>query len=148
MRFVLILSLFLTHGVAALAEVARLSAAQAHEAMQENSMIVLDIRRPEEWQATGVAKGAWPLDMRDADFGARLGAIIDRNPSRRLALICATGVRSAYVAKILDANGIEVFDISEGMMGSIKGQGWLRRGLPVTPAGMALEAIPKDLRSR
>ena len=132
----------------AVADVTLWSSTEAQAALARDEIVLIDIRRPEEWQATGVAKGAWPLDMRTEEFGQQLGAILDRNPSRRLALICATGVRSAYVAKLLDNHGIDVIDVSEGMMGSIKGPGWVRRGLPVLSAFEASKSIPKYLSTR
>ena len=50
----------------------------------------------------------------------------------RSGLICATGGRSAYVAEVLEKNGLTgVADVSEGMLGNSGGAGWIARGLPV-----------------
>jgi rhodanese-related sulfurtransferase len=56
----------------------------------------------------------------------------------QIALICATGGRSAYVVEILGKNGITgVADVSEGMFGNGRAAGWIARGLPVVSVEQA-----------
>jgi rhodanese-related sulfurtransferase len=99
------------------------------------AILLIDIRRPDEWAATGVGQGARPLDMRRRDFGPALLALAGGNPATPIALICARGGRSNRLARRLaDAGFAVVQDVPEGMLGSRAGPGWLARGLPVTRA--------------
>ncbi|WP_186766354.1 rhodanese-like domain-containing protein [Phaeobacter marinintestinus] len=121
---------------------------QAHDAVTDGSMILVDIRTPAEWEATGVAKGAWLLDMTHDQFGPRLLAVLDRNPDHKVAIICRTGNRSGYLMGVLAKNGITgVYDVSAGMAGGPNGMGWIPAGLPVVDAVQAYDAMPGDLRA-
>lgn len=123
-----------------------LTATEAHEAIKAGTLLLVDIRRPEEWQQTGVAAGAWPVDMRRRDFGPILMAMIERNPNHKVALICRTGNRSGYLMKVLKENNIHgVLDVSEGMAGGPNGKGWIKTGLPIVTAQEAVSGIPQDL---
>lgn len=104
----------------------------AHRAAVEGRITLIDIRRPEEWAATGVPQGAIPLDMRDPSFTNKLAALVtDKNAP--VALICARGVRSGRFAAVLTGAGFaNILDVPEGMLGSGAGPGWLAAGLPVT----------------
>lgn len=122
------------------------SVKQAHEALQEDRIRLLDIRSPKEWRETGVAQGAWPVSMHDMKFMARLRAVRELAESRPIALICATGNRSGLVTRALHMAGHDgLIDVSEGMLGSRAGQGWIRSGLPVVSIDDALAAMPSAL---
>ncbi len=109
-----------------------LSAPEAAAAVASGAMFLVDIRRPEEWAKTGLPQGAVPLDMRRDDFPQALLAAIGGRKDAPVALICARGVRSARVAaQLTEAGFSQVFDLSEGMLGSRAGPGWLSRALPV-----------------
>lgn len=111
---------------------ATLSAEEAHRQAGTGEILLIDIRRPEEWAATGSAEGAVRLDMRRDDFIAALESLAQGDRDRPIALICARGVRSARLANRLAAAGFtRIIDVPEGMMGSLSGPGWLARGLPV-----------------
>lgn len=130
----------------AVANPAKIAAPDALAEMEEGSLILIDIRRPEEWQQTGVAKGAWLLDMTHKQFGPRLLAVLERNPDHKVAIICRTGNRTGYLMKVLAENGISgVLDVSEGMAGGPNGKGWIPSGLPLQTADEAFESMPKDL---
>ncbi|MEW9919568.1 rhodanese-like domain-containing protein [Marimonas sp. MJW-29] len=110
-----------------------LTAPEALLAAQEGEVILVDIRRPDEWARTGVGEGAVPLDMRRPDFVLALAELTGGDTATPVALICARGVRSARLARRLaEAGFTNVLDVPEGMMGSGAGPGWLARGLPVT----------------
>lgn len=118
----------------------KLSVAEAHQRAIAGSVILIDIRRPREWQDTGVPAGAAPLDMRREDFAPALSAIVGPDRDRPFALICARGVRSARLALALtEAGYTNVIDVPEGMLGSTAGPGWLSAGLPVGTAPEGLE---------
>ena len=109
-----------------------IDAPSAHEQAVAGEVLLIDIRRPGEWRQTGVATSAVAITMHDRSFLANLEDAVGGDKSRPIALICAQGVRSAFVARELAKYGYtNVVEVSEGMLGSRNGPGWLRRGLPV-----------------
>ena len=109
-----------------------LTAPEAHAAALSGAVLLVDIRRPDEWALTGVGEGAVPLDMRRADFIEALAARAGGRREAPLALICARGVRSARMAaRLAEARFASVLNVPEGMLGSGAGPGWVKRGLPV-----------------
>ena len=104
----------------------------AYNLVQSGELILIDIRRPDEWALTGSGVGAHRLDMRRDDFVTKLGKIIEGDRTRPIALICARGIRSDHMsARLSEAGFTDIIDIPEGMLGSSAGPGWLNRGLPV-----------------
>lgn len=112
-----------------------LTVTEAYEAALAQTILLVDIRRPDEWARTGVGAGALALDMRRTDF---VSALLKATAGRRdmpVALICARGVRSRHLAARLRAVGFtRIIDVPEGMMGSGAGPGWSAQGLPVIAA--------------
>ena len=116
-----------------------MSAPEAFEKLSAGDLIVLDIRSREEWQDSGVAQGALPISMHEKDFLQRFQSVLLEYEPEKIALICATGGRSAEVTYFLEQNGLTgVVDVSEGMFGNRNGPGWIKHGLPVVPAKEAL----------
>lgn len=108
-----------------------LTVAEAHAAALSGDILLIDIRRPDEWAATGVGEGAQPLDMRRKDFVAALTTLTGGRTDTPVALICAAGVRSARLSRRLTEAGFtKVLNVPEGMRGSKAGPGWVRSGLP------------------
>jgi rhodanese-related sulfurtransferase len=109
-----------------------LSPGQAYAAAGAGEILLIDIRRPDEWARTGLGERAIGIDMRQEDFEDRLLAAVKGDKTRPVALICARGVRSRRLAGRLSAAGFtRVVDVPEGMLGSGAGPGWLKRNLPV-----------------
>lgn len=109
-----------------------LSVTEAYAAVQADEIWLIDIRRPDEWAATGIAEGAIALDMRREDFVAALQEATAADPDRPVAIVCARGVRSRRLTADLAEAGItNLIDLPEGMLGSQAGPGWLGAGLPV-----------------
>jgi rhodanese-related sulfurtransferase len=109
-----------------------LTPVEAHAAARAGDILLIDIRRPEEWVATGVGDGATPIDMRRSDFIDEVLRQTNSDRSRPIALICARGVRSRRMTNLLSEAGFTtIIDVPEGMLGSGAGPGWLERGLPV-----------------
>lgn len=109
-----------------------MNANAAYLAAKEGRITLIDIRRPDEWAATGIGLGAIPLDMRDPEFIQKLRALVP-DTAAPIALICARGVRSRHMAgRLVEAGFINIIDVPEGMMGSGAGPGWLGAGLPVS----------------
>lgn len=116
---------------AASAEVTLMSASDAHKAATAGDILLVDIRTPEEWSASGVGEGAVALDMRAKDFVDNLVTLRRTYPDKPIALICATGGRTSYVTRALDKQGFPgLVDVSEGMFGNPRGRGWLNEDLP------------------
>lgn len=110
----------------------RLDVQTAHRLAQEGEILLIDIRRPEEWDKTGSGEGATRLDMRRDDFVDELINLTAGDRSAPVALICARGVRSARMTNQLTAAGFtNIIDVPEGMLGSKAGPGWLKSKLPV-----------------
>jgi rhodanese-related sulfurtransferase len=109
-----------------------LSSEQAFEKLNSGSLILLDIRRPDEWQKTGVAKGAITLTMDNPLFLSILENVTGNDKNKSVGIICAAGGRSARVCQALQSQGYNfIFDVSEGMNGGAFGDGWLSKNLPV-----------------
>ena len=105
---------------------------EALEAVRTGEIAMIDIRRPDEWEATGIAEGAHPIDMRRDDFVDALLQVTDGRRDVAVALICARGVRSDRMsARLSEAGFTQIVDVPEGMLGSRAGPGWVERGLPV-----------------
>ncbi len=110
-----------------------LSAADARQKALRKEIVLIDIRQPSEWRETGIPAGGRALTMHRRDFLQALLQLLGGDRSTPIAIICATGGRSAMVRKLLIRQGFaSVMDVSEGMLGNFRGPGWLRRGLPVS----------------
>lgn len=95
-------------------------------------LVLVDIRRPEEWAETGIADIAIEIDMRSPEFLPRIRQLQQANPGKAIGFICAVGSRSAALARWFTRQGQSHFvDVSAGMIGR---NGWLANGLPVRPA--------------
>jgi len=109
-----------------------LTVEQAFNAALAGDITLIDIRRPEEWNTTGIGGPAHPIDMRRKDFVATLDTLLNGERDRPVALICARGVRSARMSNHLSKAGFtNIIDVPEGMLGSRAGPGWLSSKLPV-----------------
>lgn len=106
--------------------------AEANDMARDGEILLIDIRTAPEWARSGVGKNANTIAMQDRQFLAKLDALTKGNKSAKVALICATGRRSDRTRSRLISHGYtNVLDVSEGMIGSTKGPGWIRRGLPI-----------------
>ncbi len=110
----------------------KMTATEAYNAAQSGAIILVDIRRPDEWESTGIAVGAIALDMREDSFVPSLVALRQANPDTPIAMICRTGNRTQFVVSALSGQGfLNLIDVSEGMAGGPNGKGWKNTGLPV-----------------
>lgn len=130
----LFLGLVLVAGVAAAAP--RLSVQDAYAQAKKGEILLIDIRSPEEWRATGIATVATPISMHLRDFYDRLDAAVGGDHGKAVALICSSGGRSAWMQVQLLARGYtNVINVAEGMEGGPNGPGWIKSGLPIKPYG-------------
>lgn len=128
--------------LSALADTTLWSADKARDALQKDNFILLDIRSVQEWEETGLAAGAWPVSLHEPGFGEKLGSIIQGNQHKTIGLICATGARSTRVFDKLKSMGVSNFvNVSEGMLGSDLGPGWIERGLPTVSLDEARKTL-------
>ena len=74
---------------------AGMDADKAHKLAQKGEIILIDVRRPDEWESTGIPSGAVPLDMRRPDFIDAFSQVAATASDKPVVLICAGGVRSA-----------------------------------------------------
>lgn len=97
----------------------------------ERGITLIDIRRADEWRATGVVAGSHLITAFDADgrlrptFMAEVAAVAA--PDRPLTLICRSGNRSAVAARLLTSqSGFKtVYSVAGGI------NDWLRDGRSV-----------------
>lgn len=96
-----------------------------HQA-QEAGAVIVDIRSPAEWMQTGVLPGARLITFGNAaSFVAALRPHL--KPGKPVALICASGARTAQAQKMLEGKlDVPIINIKGGMMAA------LRAAQPVT----------------
>jgi len=111
-----------------------LTAQDTYQGMQDDDLVLIDVRTPEEWAQTGIAEGAHPISMLDREFLNQLALLQEENPGKRVAFICASGRRSALVQAELERRGYEnIYSVYGGTTGSRNAPGWIREGLPISP---------------
>ena len=101
-------------------------------AVQLSDKILVDVRRVEEWQATGVITGAYRLTFFDelgqADPAGWLAKLAQfARPEDDLVLICRSGKRTGMILEFLHRHTDykQARHLAGGMLG------WLNAGLPV-----------------
>ena len=117
-----------------------IAADEAWQRSQAGTLVLIDIRTEAEWRETGIPAGAKLASLfvgyglPNVDFFGEVAKATGGDSTRPVALICAGGVRSSLARTMLETDGYEhVFDVGEGMLGSVDGPGWLARGLPIEP---------------
>jgi rhodanese-related sulfurtransferase len=126
-----------------------LDAPTAYQRAAAGEIVLVDIRRPSEWQSSGVPQNGHAITMHQdgATFIEKLRQAAAGNITRPIALICATGGRTAWLVPHLKKAGFEnVLNVAEGMFGSRYGSGWLKRGLPVRPWTGPASSLPRPPR--
>jgi rhodanese-related sulfurtransferase len=114
-----LISIILFSSLASIAH-AQVSLDEARSLVGNSSVMVLDIREPEE-HATGVAKGMKLIPM--STLESRLNEL-PRSPNSRLLLICNTQNRSSAVAKELRSRGFTNVEYVRGGMSEWAKRGW------------------------
>lgn len=100
------------------------------DTLRRDGMLMLDVRRSEEWRDTGVVPGSILVTAFDAEgrlnaeFLRSLEKQTDRN--RPLLLICRSGNRSAKIGTLLAQAGYtQLYNVAGGMLA------WRSEALPV-----------------
>jgi rhodanese-related sulfurtransferase len=100
--------------------------------VEEKKIILIDIRRPEEWAETGVAEGAHKLDMTDPLFLSKLAKLTGNKRNAPVALICRTANRTRVVQSYLLQSGhTNIVNVEGGMVGNSADKGWVKHGLKI-----------------
>lgn len=108
-------------------------AQDVHLGVQNDTLVLVDVRTPDEWRNTGIAQGAVPISMQDVDFLNKLAQLTNEHPGKHVAFICASGRRSGIVQAELARRGYEnMFSVHGGTTGSSEAPGWIGEGLPIT----------------
>lgn len=82
--------------------------ADAKAALAAGTAVLVDVREPGEWSATGVAKQAALLPFSDLRGDrARWRPFLEEHRGRRLLLYCASGARSGLAARTLRGEGFD-----------------------------------------
>ena len=120
------------------ADYLELTAPEAQHRVVAGELTLIDIRTPEEWRQTGVPRDAKLVNMVHPGgaegFVSEILGQVGGDTAAPIALICRTGNRTTQVQRLLVARGFsQVYNVTEGMVGSSAGPGWLKRGLPIEP---------------
>jgi len=125
-------SIFFTTNVSA--EVGQLSNAQMKELLAQNVPII-DIRRADEWQSTGVVEGSHLLTFFDARGNYNMDkwlAALDKiaKKDEKFILICRSGNRTGQVSNFLDKKlgYSQVYHLKKGI------KNWIRSGDKIVSA--------------
>ncbi len=105
----------------------------ALKALVDDGVKIVDVRRPDEWQRTGVIPGSVLLTAFDAsgqfnpDFPSAFDALVNRDDG--VILICHSGNRSTVLARALSgqAGYTRVYNVSGGV------SGWMEDGNQTVP---------------
>lgn len=120
----------------------------AHAKARAGEIVLVDVRRPSEWRASGVPQSGYAITMHQngEQFIAGLLKATKGRKDKALALICATGGRTTWLQAHLGKAGFtNLYNVTEGMMGSRHGAGWLKKGLPVRRWTGAETNVPANL---
>jgi rhodanese-related sulfurtransferase len=115
-----------------------IDAERAYSLSTKGELLIIDIRRSSEWRSTGMPATSHGISLQNflkkvrTDFTKDVVELVEQDMDQPIALICATGGRSAYAMGLLREFGFSrVFNIEEGMLGNSALPGWIARGLPV-----------------
>lgn len=107
----------------------QLSAREAFDAAGAGTLVLLDIRTPEEWRDTGLPQGAIALDAETPGFEVRLAGLRLAHRGKRIALMDRSGGLSSSLRDKLAGRGWrEIVAVRGGMLGP---GGWQAEKLPV-----------------
>ena len=126
---------FLAAGAVWASDPANISVKEAFERADKGELLLVDIRRPEEWRESGVPANSIAITMHQSR-GGFLKAIraAAGKADKPVAFICAVGGRSRWLQVTLERAGIKnTINVLGGMFGTRRDIGWLKAGLPVKP---------------
>lgn len=108
--------------IPAAASASDISPKQAADMIKEQSVVIIDVRTPEEF-ADGHIANSINIDFYESDFKKKAGLL---DISKTYVIYCRSGRRSASAEKILKDMGFKnLYNVKEGIIG------WKNGGLPV-----------------
>ena len=97
--------------------------------------VLLDVRTDDEWKTVGKPntkslgiKSHFITISHDPSFIENVTKEI--NKDNQVLIICAVGGRSSIAATLLQDEGYNTFNISDGFSGNGQDPGWINTGLP------------------
>ncbi|MDP3257099.1 MAG: rhodanese-like domain-containing protein [Bosea sp. (in: a-proteobacteria)] len=106
-----------------------LTAREAYDAARAGTLLLIDIRPPDEWRDTGLPRDAIALDVEAPAFEVRLAGLRLDHRGKRIALIDRSGALAASTREKLAGRGFrDIVAVRGGMLGP---GGWLAEKLPV-----------------
>ena len=139
LKYAIGVCLMLATGLAsAQPDATQISATEAQTLFERGEITFIDIRRPDEWRQTGVAKGVTRINMQHPQglqgFAQEVFDTVGGDLDAPIVLICRTGSRTGRLQPILTQAGFtNVRHVPEGMLGSRRSPGWIAQGLPTEP---------------
>lgn len=92
-------------------------------ALKAGTAVLIDVREPSEWPATGVAKHAALLPLSDLRGSrAQWNPFLEKNRGKQLLLYCLSGSRSASAAAQLRREGLAA--LNAGSLTALDRAGW------------------------
>ena len=131
MKNIFIILLLSTYGTLVQADVTKIGNTKLM-LLIEDGVPIIDIRRKEEWQQTGIVKDSFLMTFFNKDGKADVKKWLQElelvaSKEDPFILICRTGRRTGIVANFLDKKlGYnKIYDVSDGITG------WIKEGQPV-----------------
>ena len=118
-------SLLCSAAVVVAAEVQKIAPADAAKLVADGKAVLVDVREPAEWAATGVAAPAVLLAKSDFDGAQKeWKPFLEKNAGKEIILYCRSGHRAGVIGAALADKGVKVANA-----GGLKD--WTDAGLPV-----------------
>jgi rhodanese-related sulfurtransferase len=135
-------AMFLCVASLACATVPKIAPAEAAKLVDAGKAILVDVREPSEWEATGVAAPARLLPKSDFDGDqSQWKPFLAETGAKQIIVYCRTGHRSEMVGAALANKGYKVLNA-----GAFKE--WKDAGLPVRPVVNSATVKPQTTSGR
>lgn len=106
-------------------KIEQINVVDAHERELAGRTILIDVRKPDEWNETGRPQGCFGITLQDANFLEQVQKLTEGDETRSIAFTCKTGGRSSEAADRAKAAGhINIANVKGGF------QAWSEAGLP------------------
>ncbi|MEM8648948.1 MAG: rhodanese-like domain-containing protein [Pseudomonadota bacterium] len=98
----------------------------ALERTKTGDVLLIDVREPDEWRATGSPRGSLRVALQSPDFVNQIRKHSNHRKELPIALCCRSGLRGKKAAELLVQDGFDnVSNVEGGMMK------WVSEDLPV-----------------
>ncbi|MGL4241249.1 MAG: rhodanese-like domain-containing protein [Beijerinckiaceae bacterium] len=105
---------------------------EAHMLAAAGAIVLIDIRRPDEWFETGVPEHAHAIRGDGPLFAEKLEALTGGRRNVQVALICTVGMRTkALQQKLTESGYTNIISVRGGLTGGGGEKGWIGYRLPM-----------------